>query len=411
MKIDVRTNGVHSMAKALEAFKAYHDDPNNVFALKDSILRSHHALETLFKDCLYQINPVLLIAEERKIKEVVNNFEKMAKGEAATILDETITTNLRDTIDRLKRLLIIRLDGREYALFRHSIEELCSFRNKLQHLGISANTDVIGRTLGIVIPRAIEILDTFPKSSPLLNTLKPIYAESESVIHLLRNNYDILIQDAVSFFSKKEFADQVLGIKIRDHGKVGAPPYFAELDVTGFLNYSYDMRRMLEWNWARSGKEATYEASVNISQPKFTKDDSSDSGVAEGKLELNAQIFLEIAGNSIALPEAEEKISVLRAIRIGLKVNLEYQADAFMNDWHYDVRKITSAEGILILNIETTPKGYTKEESQIIGEYKVKLNHENAPFRLHCFVEPGGTLSTNYSLDWNLKTTGNLKFR
>lgn len=49
MEIDPRKNGIHSLAEALRAFKTFHENPDDVFALKDLILRTHHALETLFK--------------------------------------------------------------------------------------------------------------------------------------------------------------------------------------------------------------------------------------------------------------------------------------------------------------------------------------------------------------------------
>lgn len=59
MKIDLRQNGMHSLVEALKAFRKFHENPEAsdvVFSLKDSILRGHHALETLFKEKLSQCN-------------------------------------------------------------------------------------------------------------------------------------------------------------------------------------------------------------------------------------------------------------------------------------------------------------------------------------------------------------------
>ena len=70
MSLGVRENGIHSLVEALKAFKIFHekpDDPNRIFALKDSILRAQHALETLFKDVLFNYNPVLLLEENKKV--------------------------------------------------------------------------------------------------------------------------------------------------------------------------------------------------------------------------------------------------------------------------------------------------------------------------------------------------------
>jgi hypothetical protein len=411
LDIDVRTNGIHSMAKGLEAFKAYHDNPSDFFALKDSILRSHHALETLFKNVLFSINPVLLVKEDRKIKEIIDGYEKFYKHEVATVLDATETTSLQEAVNRLTRLGLIVMDERELSAFLHAISELNSYRNKLQHYGIVANAEVIGRILGTAIPRGIEILDACSPGYPLIDSLTPIYPESKSVIELLRSTYDSLIQETIAFFNKKEFVNQELLIKINDHGEVGAPPYFAELDITGFLNYGYDIHQILEWRWRDSKKESPYQAIVTISQPTFSKGAFPETGTAKGNLSLDAQIVLENPNGSLVLPDAEEKIRVLREVRIVLKGSLDYEAEAMITEWHYEVRKVTNAAGNLSIKIASVPRGYTKDENEIIAEYEAKLTHENAQFRLHSFVEPSGMLKKNYILEWNLRTKETLKFK
>jgi hypothetical protein len=416
LDIDVRTNGTHSMAKGLEAFKAFHEDQKDIFALKDSILRSHHALETLFKNILYEINPVLLVSDDSKVKDIIKGYENFAKGNASTVLDETKTTSLEDSIDRLKRLGLIKLDEREYAAFLDAVTELCSYRNRLQHLGISADPEVVGRILGTVIPRGIEVLNSIPTNPyhtqpSLVESLTSIYPESESVIDLLRNTYDAVIRETIDFFNKKEFSNQELLLKITDHGRVGAPPYFAELNLTGFINYSYDIRQMLDWRWRRTDKGLPYQANVSISEPIFTMEIFPDMGISKGNLTLDAQIILDLPDGSLILPEAEEKTRVLRGLTIVIKAVLDYEAEAMMNNWHYDVRRLKSATGLLSVKIAAIPRGYKKDENEIIGEYQEKLDEKNAPFRMHCFVEPSGMLSKNHTLDWNIIAKGNLKFK
>jgi hypothetical protein len=200
-------------------------------------------------------------------------------------------------------------------------------------------------------------------------------------------------------------------IKINDHGEVGAPPYFAELDITGFLNYGYDIHQILEWRWRDSKKESPYQAIVTISQPTFSKGAFPETGTAKGNLSLDAQIVLENPNGSLVLPDAEEKIRVLREVRIVLKGSLDYEAEAMITEWHYEVRKVTNAAGNLSIKIASVPRGYTKDENEIIAEYEAKLTHENAQFRLHSFVEPSGMLKKNYILEWNLRTKETLKFK
>ena len=133
-------------------------------------------------------------------------------------------------------------------------------------------------------------------------------------------------------------------------------------------------------------------------------------GVAKGNLTYEAQINLQTSNGYLVLHGAEEKISVLRGVRIFLKANLDYEVEAMMSDWHYDVRKLISANGILALKITAVPRGYTKDENEIIGEYTAQLTQNNAPFKLHCFVEPDGELRKNHSLNWNINTIEPLKF-
>ena len=400
------------MAKGLEAFKVYHENQNDIFALKDSILRSHHGLETLFKNVLYGINPVLLVRDDRKVKEIIDGYEKFAKGETSTVLDETKTTTLEVTIERLRRLGFIKIDNREYSAFQHAISELCSFRNQLQHLGISANADVVGRILGTVLPRGIDILENIPSREPFTSaSLESFYPQSKAVIELLRNTYDTLVKDAIAFFAKREFVDQELIIKVNDHGHVGAPPYFAELNISGFLKYNYE--RMVGFlYWKNLEKELPYQASVNIGQPTFTKGAFPDMGLAKGNITLNAQMLLDLPNGSILLPDAEEKLRVLRGVSVVIKGNLDYEAEAMMNDWHYDVQKLKTAEGKLSVKIAALPRGYTNHENEIIGEYEAQLDESNAPFRLHSFVEPSGLIATkNYVLDWDIISKNTLKFQ
>jgi hypothetical protein len=294
-------------------------------------------------------------------------------------------------------------------------------------LGISANPDLIGRILGIVLPRGIDILDAVSKwltekrfgvsipisfsHPPVMVSLEKMYDEAPSVIELLRNNYDSLVQEAIKFLSGKKFCNQNLELKIRDHGQVGAPPYFPEITSTGFFDYVYDMRSEIEWAMRRQHKKSPYEAKVSIGAPSFKQAGAiPDYGLAKGSLELEANIRLDSAEGFIALPDAQEKIGMLRGVILRIRAVLEYEAEALMNEWHFDVRKVVSADGKLTANISAVPKGYTSEEMEISGVYQANLNQENAPFRLHCFVEPGGSLSKHYSLEWDIRTTETLKF-
>ncbi len=432
MEIDPRKNGIHSLAEALRAFKKLHKDPNDIFALKDSILRTHHALETLFKHILYQINPVLLVGEKIKVKDVIEGYNKWFKGDVATPLDELWTVTLKDAIKRLREFNLLKgLDEREFEEFLKAIDELTQYRNRLQHLGLKADPDRIGRILGIVIPRAIEALEetysyilqfglpskfgflpstTFPpKSAAIMEDLCKILPEARDIIELLRYNYDSLIREAIQFFKGRTFNNQTLKLKIVDHGKVGAPPYMPNLMAEGFLNFNLDAHDLIG---LRPESEVSYKAEIRISQPNFKEDKGfPNHGIAEGSLEFEAYIKVDKAKGTLILPNAEEKIAVLRDLTAIIEAKLDYKAEALMTDWHYDCMKILQAKGKLNVNLTSVPKGYKSEEIKLVGRYQSNLNEKNAPFRLHAFLEPDGSLKKGpLHLEWIVNTKGDVEF-
>jgi len=421
MEIDPRKNGIHSLAEALRAFKKFHENSNDIFALKDAILRTHHALETLFKHILYQINPVLLVGEKIKVKEVIEGYNKWFRGEVATPLDVLWTITLEDAIKRLQELKLLKgLDESEREVFLKAIGELTQYRNSLQHLGLKTDPDRIGRILGVIIPRAIEVLGATDshiglpskfafQSIGIMDDLCKILPEAPNIIDLLRYNYDNLIREAIQFFKGHTFNNQTLKLKIIDYGKVGAPPYMPNLIAEGFINLNLDIHDLIGFVL---GGEVPYKAEVRISQPSFKEDKRfPNHGIAEGSLEFKAEIKVDKAKGSLILPNAEEKIPVLRDLVVIIEAHLDYNAEALMTDWHYDCMKILQAKGELNVNLTSVPKGYKSEEIKLIGRYQSTLNEENASFRLHAFLEPDGSLKEGpIHLEWIVNTKGDVEF-
>lgn len=421
MHIDPLKNGLHSLAEALRAFYTFHKDNTDIFALKDSILRSHHALETLFKYTLYKINPVFLLSKRTKIQRVVNAYEAVRKNEVSTILDNEWTINLEEALKRLRRFKELEtLEDAEYQHFLSAVHELDNYRDSLQHLGLSADTDVIGRVLGNVLPRAVDVLNN--KIPYEMQTLNQILPEADSVIDLLRTNYDSLIGDAISFFKGRSFPKQILKLTIKDHGKVGAPPYIPEIRANGFLQFEYDnlkltLEQRLPLLTETASREIPYMAQVIIGQPTFTEESEYPNfKVAKGSLVFEGRVIFEKASGVLSLPNSnnEEKIAILRNMSVTINAVLNYKALALSTDWHYSCEKILEAEGSLNLEINTVSKGYKhatgSRRAEVIGQYTSNLNEINAPFRLHSFVAPDGTLKDNYLLEWNVTTESNLIF-
>lgn len=436
MEIDPKKNGIHSLAEGLKAFESFHEDQTNIFALKDSILRTHHGLETLFKYILYLENPVFLVPDNKKIKNVLDEYEKVYKETASTISDDNLKTiTLLDAIKRLKKLNRINiLSDSEYGAYEDSIIKLNRFRNTLQHFKISANLDVVARILGIAIPRSIDIIEPlFERAAiyrmhhyeeSILPALNEIFHNSEKTIELLRFRYDQLIRDAVQFFKGRTFENLTLNFKIKSHGRVGPPPYMPEIGAEGFLNFTADpmeivfKRRISRWPGERIEEKkkieipSNYEANFQIGEPELISNPRRDMGLYEGSFNINGHIDFERAEEVLKLSDAEDKIVVLKNISVELVITFDYNTENIINSAHYSCDKILDSNGKLNVILYMVPRGYEEKESELIGRYEVELNKENSPFNFHAFRNPDSTIKrdSGHMLEWNINTKGDLTF-
>jgi hypothetical protein len=438
MEIDPKMNGIHSLAEGLKAFERFHEDQTDIFALKDSILRTHHGLETLFKYILYLENPVFLVPDDEKIKNVLDEYEKVYKTTAYTIFDDNLKTiTLLDTIKRLRKLNKINiLNDSEYSVYEDSIIKLNRLRNTLQHFKISANLDVVSRILGIAIPRSIDIIESLFEhaviyrwshdEASILPELNKIFPNSEKIIKLLRFRYDQLIRDAIKFFKGRTFENIILNFKIQSSGMVGPPPYMPEISAEGFLNFMADPMK-IELNKRRKffrlpderieeyeklGMPSNYEANFQIGEPKLISKPTMTMGIYEGSFNINGHIDFERTEEVLKLSDAEDKIAVLKKISADLVINLDYKSEGIDNPVHYDCETILEANGKLNVILNMVPKGYEEKESELIGRYEVELNKVSSPFRFHAFKNPDNTIKRDagHILEWNINTKGTLTF-
>lgn len=433
MEIGPRLNGIHSLAEGLKSFKKFHENSTDIFALKDTILRTHHGLETLFKDILYIQNPVFLVPDEKKIKDIIGEYEKTYKGVSDTIFDSNLKTiTLIETIERLKKLNLIReLNENEYSAYLDTIKKLDSFRNSLQHFKITANPDVIAGIMGIAIPRSIDIIESISsiqnfapyRERSILPILNKLFPEANKIIELLRIQYDQLIRDTIKFFKKKTFDDVLLNLIIDDHGIVGPPPYMPKIEFNGFLNFVADpMQIELKRRFSMFPNEPTesdeqyiiplkYDMNFKAGNPTCIKKTTTDKGMYEGTYNIHGDIMFDKADKILKLINAEDKTVILKNIIIELDINLTYKCEGMINPVHYNCDNIIESGGKLKIILNMIPRSYEKEEGELLAIYEVELNKENSPFRFHAFRNPDGTLMDNHILRWNINTKGNLFFK
>jgi hypothetical protein len=122
-----------------------------------------------------------------------------------------------------------------------------------------------------------------------LNELRGFYSESSSVLELLRKEYDILVTEAIQFFTGRVFDKEVLKLKINDIGGSVSGTYRPELRADGFLTANFDRSTLIDYSFRSSGKnEIPYSASIKIS-PVITNE-SDRLQTVEGTIDFAIQV-------------------------------------------------------------------------------------------------------------------------
>jgi hypothetical protein len=147
--------------------------------------------------------------------------------------------------------------------------------------------------------------------------LKSFYTESESVLELLRAEYDELVGAAIRFFRQRSFPDTELELSIRDHGEVGAPPYYPKMTLKGFLTCDLDPHdfRSMRPNAEPPNVEA-YTGSIEISQPTIESHDAMGQSLVRGTIKLSASFVAARPAGMIGFDGAAEQLPYLRDVEI-----------------------------------------------------------------------------------------------
>lgn len=357
---------------------------------------------------------MLLCPEDTTIKNVVTAYESLIKREALTPFDSERTIGLYETLPRLRKLQKLEfLEELDYQRLLGSVRDLVRYRNRLEHFELEADPEVIGRILGNVIPRSYGILAA--TLTGLSSRLKELYADAPEVLNHLRNEYDVLIREAVQYLKGRRFPNKPLSLAVQDHGHIGAPPFCPELQMSGLLQAQWDHRvlldRAMDDRFASMGVQS-YSAEVKITKPVIVEDLPSppDYKSVKGRLDFHATLRYPTAEGLLSLPETGQRVAFLRQVALDITAWLDYEAEALYTDHHYDVVKLYTARGSLEVQTTAISKGYTEPEPELTARYSSPLDQSTSPFRFHAFVEPGGDLKDNHMLEWQFNTLADLLF-
>jgi hypothetical protein len=419
-EIDPRINRIHSLAESLRAFKKFHDDNKDIFAMKDAIMRSQHALETLFKNMLYQLDPALLLPDETKIKKLVDDYQSLRTGNSSNLLDSTTTINLEDTVKRLQKLRLLKgIENSEYEQYSDSLKSLNEYRDKLQHFRVKAEPAVIGRILGNVLPKSVDIIEATHRYlqlddpehfslPPIMADLEKFYDQSRTVLALLRKEYDELMRQAILFLSTTVFQDQPLIVRIKYRGKEDASDQISGVSLNGFLEYEID------WFSVRMPSDETivegYKEQMTIAEPQFTADVGS---VEHGMLEGSMRIIIKTIVNPrtiLKLPDFD-KVAGLGRLGIAIEISLHYKSKGTKTGNMLRTSALEKLSGKLKVNTDVISRGSKSIDTELVGVYEAALDTGNTSLEIFAFLFQNGSFDeANFHFDLRTAAKGNLTF-
>lgn len=445
MEITPYKNGVHSLAEGLRQLNSFLKDGNDPYKMKEVIIKIHHGLETLFKDILFQKNPIFLLDQSTTIKQVLDCYQGFYEEKNNYLFDEARTITPTEAIKRIRNL---HLGGgiapKEFASIADSFEKLNGLRNQLQHFAIKANPEVIIRILGNLIPRSIGLLKMcyaqdiaekyntrlyaiphqplpgmvklFYNSTDVDGDLNSIYPEATEIIKSLEARFDILLNEAIQKFKNARFLNQKLLVSIDDHGNIGAPPYIPRIKLEGWMNEKFEPYRNSNIDNFSAFNEpinAVYNATLKIEQPVIKSkplEGWGDETVSDLKINFEAKMSVINVESFFSIPDASEYIQFVKNPQVLIKINLICEVKGLFNEHHFDIRNINSLSGEMIAEISSSVYGDPLEKPSISGLQSIKLNMNNTSISFHSFVESNGKLKDNYSLKLKIESEEDLNF-
>lgn len=444
MEITPYKNGIHSLATGLKSLKEFLESGNDPYLMKEVIIKIHHGLETLFKDLLFQKNPIFILDEKTTTKEIISYYQGFFDGKNNYLFDEAKTISPTETIQRLVSLKIIDgLGKKSLSQLISSFELLNNVRNQLQHFAIKANPDSLVRVMGNLIPRSVLVLkncytpannlphqfraniiphNPLPGMEELFGhfrnidaDLNSIYSEACEVLSDLEHRYDVLLNEAIKKFKSSTVKQLPLTVKIRDHGHSGAPPYMPEINLQGWLNENFTPHRNGRENSFLFEKEpilAIYEGVTKIDQPQILENANDSYGYTKckTKIMITAKMSVLSPVGFFDIPNYEEYVSFIKMPEVSFLLEIECESEGLFNDHHFDISRVNSLSGKLAIDMSSMTFGDTEKIPTISAAQVIQLNSGNTSLRLHSFVESNKKLRNNYYLEIGIEENEDLIF-
>lgn len=439
-------NGLHSLATALLAAQRILAGDSDRYLGKDLILRTHHAVETVLKAALIEMNPVFVYEEKQTCDSFFQSYAASRAGANTFMTERTI--GLMKALERLKAFgELKRLQEKEYYDFRERLKELEGLRNQFQHLGAEMDHDRVISLVGSVIPRFMDVVDALcgstartykfwvrnyssegPDFEGFRTNLERLFPEAETVIEDLRRGHDQVARTVVESLESKSFEDLSLSIDLRDIG--GTFSEAPEIHLSGFIDVELaqsdvklitairDTVRAPSHLLERHRNNATvqgidrYAGHVTFSRPEWhgPHDFSVD-------FELTLQLRLRTARPYIKFGPSDEIVDLLRWVDIAIDLRVSCRS-AGRAGVHFSLQNrlgggagnVSALSGSLAVAINLLPLGTVERKGfSLQGHYSCALSEQNAFFDISGWLSPDGLVERPH-VRWNSDTIADLIF-
>lgn len=443
MEITPYKNGIHSLAEGLRNLKDYENSNNNPYLLKEVIIKTHHGLETLFKDILFKYNPVFILVEKTTIEKIVGFYQSFENKSNNYLFEEEATISAIDALKRLRTLKIGELGEQDYSQLLTSYQSLNGVRNQIQHFAIKGNPEEIIRILGNLIPRAIKYISSCYKhllvndapsriKSPstiagidsflikiqnLNEDLTEVFDLAVDTIEHLESRYDTLLKSAISKFKKLSIKSLTQSIKIKDSGMIGAEPYLPSFNLKGWMNEHLQPHvnfSGLPIEYSSAHSNAIYHSTINISLPEVIHTPPlSNFGDCTTKINIDLECVISILNSNtfFKITEIGDHLEFIRSPEIRIFISLTVTSRSSLTEHHFNIQSIEEISGDLELEFKSSMYGDSKNAPAISGAQKLKLTKKNTSIRFHAFMNSNKTFLGSHSLDIQIDEVGDLNFK
>ena len=437
MQLSPYENGIHSIAEGLRSLELLFSDLTNPYLMKDVIVKTHHGIETLFKDILFQQNPVFVLIDKTTVPQIIEYYKGYYKGSNDYLLDDATTINPTEALKRIRTFNFGDFTEKEYSQLSIAFESINAIRNKIQHFTVSIHSETIIKSLANLIPQSLKLIDscygmnahnkisekvnrlpymispgTFGASeNNIYDSLNIFFANSKSTIYELETKYNINLHKAVRGLKNKNFANKPLTISLKDRGLVGSPPHMPRFTLSGWLNGTFDAHKNSTERYFPDEKViALYNAQTSIGRLELIKKINDQTSRVKIRFSINSSIEKIDAASFFQIDEAVDHFEFIREPTINIAIELEVDAIAFYDPSNFHILTISSLKGTASVHLASCMYGETSETPSVSGQQDIELNGDNTELTFHSFLKTNGDFCENYAFDMSFKGVSDITF-